>query len=625
LAEVQLSPGWATYLRVSDEDKQTPERSFAMQRQRIREQLLSPSNIKFKREYRDMLTGTSPKRKDYQQMLADAQAGSFSHLRLYRADRFGRDAAEGLQAATRLIGLGVKLRVASMPSLTPETPDGFFMFLIQMGLAQREVDVLRQRTADGMEAKLRAGGWPHKGPEGYLNKERLVKSNKYERWVELDPKQGQVLREAWDLLLTGRCTLVQICEELTRRGHTRSGQRPWAWTDPKTGRRHNAKNRLHGIFRNAFYAGWVVSRRFGIPAGEIRGEWEPIVTTEEFNRGVEILRRKNVEKSRFRRQFYLLRNFLWVEIAGRRYKMFGSTPSGRTRSYSYYITHAKPNGSKLRVHCEVVDKQIPDWLQSIAIASDAVPAIRELYRSEIEQATIEDRDTKLAELNRRISQLREEELRLGRLIISGKLTEEAYDRLRSEWQEKLRNAEINLADLERDAARHLDDLDAALKLFVEMPELYDRLEEKERYILLQILAKRIIITVDGKVIDQELRSPFAYLMGLADLLPTTFDEQCGSDQVRLGASWSANGSYPDPPAPVCQSGSFVDPIDSSFSLLHVWLTAHHFGRILPARCELIRRPLPFPLPETGSYTDRGRSHLRPATPRGSRVRSADHR
>ena len=30
--------GWATYLRVSDEDKQTPERSFAMQRQRIQEQ-----------------------------------------------------------------------------------------------------------------------------------------------------------------------------------------------------------------------------------------------------------------------------------------------------------------------------------------------------------------------------------------------------------------------------------------------------------------------------------------------------------------------------------------------------------------------------------------------------------
>ena len=89
------SSGWATYLRVSDEDKQTPERSFAMQRQHIQEQLLTPSNLIFKREYCDMLSGTTPNRTDYQQMLADAEKGHFSHLGLYRADRFGRNTVEG--------------------------------------------------------------------------------------------------------------------------------------------------------------------------------------------------------------------------------------------------------------------------------------------------------------------------------------------------------------------------------------------------------------------------------------------------------------------------------------------------------------------------------------------------
>jgi len=101
------SPGWATYLRVSDEDKQTPERSFAMQRQRIEEHLLTPSGLQFTCEYKDTLTGMSPNRKDYQQMLADAEVGKFSHLRLYQADRFGRDTVEGLQAATWLIGMGI--------------------------------------------------------------------------------------------------------------------------------------------------------------------------------------------------------------------------------------------------------------------------------------------------------------------------------------------------------------------------------------------------------------------------------------------------------------------------------------------------------------------------------------
>lgn len=65
MIERPVSPGWATYLRDRDEDKQSPERSFAMQRKRIEEQLLSPSEVPFQHEYRDMLTGTNPNRADY--------------------------------------------------------------------------------------------------------------------------------------------------------------------------------------------------------------------------------------------------------------------------------------------------------------------------------------------------------------------------------------------------------------------------------------------------------------------------------------------------------------------------------------------------------------------------------
>jgi DNA invertase Pin-like site-specific DNA recombinase len=213
-----------------------------MQRQRIQDTLLTPSNIPFSREYTDLLSGTNPNRKDYQQMLSDAAAGKFSHLGLYRADRFGRNTVEGLQAATQLMSMGIKIRIANMLGLQPENPDGYFLFLLQMGLAQREVDVLAQRTAGGMEAKMRAGGWPHKAPEGYVNKERQISSNKYERWVEADPEQLKALKDAWELLLTDRYTLAEICEELNHQGYVRSSGHPWAWTDPKSGNRKTAAN-----------------------------------------------------------------------------------------------------------------------------------------------------------------------------------------------------------------------------------------------------------------------------------------------------------------------------------------------------------------------------------------------
>jgi len=533
LVEQVNSPGWATYLRVSDEDKQSPERSFSMQRKRIQEQLLIPSNMKVTQEYRDMLTGTNPNRADYQKMLADAQSGKFSHLGLYRADRFGRNAAEGLQAATKLIGMGIKLRVANMPTLTPETPDGFFMFLIQMGLAQREVDVLKQRTADGMDAKLRAGGWPHKAPEGYINKERQVGSNKYERWVEQDPNSVQMMRQAWDLLLTDRYTMAEICEELHTRGFTRRGGRPWAYDDPKRQIRVRDKNRLHQIFHNPFYTGWVVSKRFGIKINEIRGQWEPIISTEEFEQGIEILRKHDLNKSRKKKRHYSLRNLLWVKTNSRTYKMYGSSPKPRKQNYAYYITHAKPNGSQIRIPCELIDDQIAGWLEGIQIQEELLPTIQTTYQADIQQAVSENKSEKATNLKRRISQLEDEEARLGRLFMTEKISEDTYERLHAEWQEKVTHTKVNLRKVEQDTTIHVSNLDIALALMIVISSLYQRFDEKMKHKLLSILVKRIIVTPQGEIVSHELLSPFEYLKNI-ELSVTPKTPINRSEQVMLG-------------------------------------------------------------------------------------------
>lgn len=514
MALEQITPGWATYLRVSDEDKQSPERSFAMQRQRIQTHLLEPSKEPIFREYTDLLSGTNPSRKDYQNMLADAEAGKFSHLGLYRADRFGRNTVEGLQSATKLISLGIKIRIANMPSLHPEDPDGFFMFLIQMGMAQREVDVLAQRTAGGMEAKMRAGGWPQRAPEGYLNKERQIGSNKYERWVEPDPTNKKALRLAWDLLLTGRYTLNQICEELASQGYVRLSGSPWAWNTPKTGQRKTGSNSLQRIFHNPFYAGWAVSKRFGIEMGEVRGNWEPIVTTEEFERGKEILLKNGYQKMNFKRKHYLLRGILSVQVGEKQYKLYGSTPSGKSQSYAYYITHTKIDGKPLRFSVDIVDQQIPTILADIGIDPELIPSIQATYQSEIKKNTQDGKADKLAHLQQRLKNLQDEEARLVRLFMTGKINEETYDRLRVEWKEKTRQVQMTVKELEFDASKYLDDLDVAIALLTKISVLFDRLKEKERTAILQVLIKQVIVNTAGEIIQIELHSPFSYLFTL---------------------------------------------------------------------------------------------------------------
>ena len=52
------------------------------------------------------------------------------------------------------------------------------------------------------------------------------------------------------------------------------------------------------------------------------------------------------------------------------------------------------------------------------------------------------------------------------------MSEETYNQLRREWQEKLRHLELTLAELEREVSFHLDDLDAAMALMAKVADLY---------------------------------------------------------------------------------------------------------------------------------------------------------
>lgn len=70
------------------------------------------------------------------------------------------------------------------------------------------------------------------------------------------------------------------------------------------------------------------------------------------------------------------------------------------------------------------------------------------------------------------------------MLITNKVSEEVYERLRAEWQEKLRRVELNIADLQRETRIQLDDLDAALILMAKLSFIFSRLSEKKTSITL---------------------------------------------------------------------------------------------------------------------------------------------
>jgi hypothetical protein len=215
--------------------------------------------------------------------------------------------------------------------------------------------------------------------------------------------------------------------------------------------------------------------------------------------------------------------------------MYGSTPRGRRETYSYYITHAKVNGKKVRKKTNEIEGQITEWLSHIEVDPSLIPEIQKTYQTEFHTATQKDKEKEIRYLKGKMSVLREEEARLGRLLITGNMSEDTYNQLRSEWQEKVLNLQIKIEELEVDSTRYLDDLEIGLVLLAKASRLFDRLESKKRNELLQIIIKRIIINRQGKIIDYELNSPFAYLSTLASKFSKQSKEKSGSEQIPLGA------------------------------------------------------------------------------------------
>ncbi len=288
-------PGWAIYLRTSSEDHQKPELSRERQRTMIQISLRDLSDLPVYKEYIDVLSGKNSHRKAYQQMLADARVGKFSHVIVERADRFGRNDTEALRAIDELHEFGVAVRFANSPDLDPMDPDDRVLVTLTFALARRESALMGIRVKGGLKAKRESGGYAGRAPDGYLNirgqtdLDKRSDMGRISHWIEPDPNRAHIWQEAWALLLTERMSLDAIAETLHAKGYCDRNGKPFV-ARLKTGRQRPITAKLLRAFHDWTYAGWVVSERHGIAPKTIRGNWEPIVSTEDFEAGLMIVK-----------------------------------------------------------------------------------------------------------------------------------------------------------------------------------------------------------------------------------------------------------------------------------------------------------------------------------------------
>lgn len=512
--------GWAVYLRTSSDENQKPELSRARQRYAIEKNVLERSDMPVYKEYIDVLTGTTPEREAYQCLLEDARAGKFSHVIVERADRFGRNDTEALRAIDELHEFGVAVRFANQPDLNPMDPDDRVIVALSFTLARRESALLGLRVQGGVQANREKGGYHGLAPDGYVNKSEMVSgeakklNGRFDHWIEPDPERAPIWRYAWDLLLEGNMTLEEICEALHARGYRYRSGRPFVEIKPDGKRKANS-NTLAVIFHNWTYAGWITSKTRNILPKTLRGSWEPLVTTEELERGITILDERDLKSGRKRRHDYLLKGMVYFDSPGRQGLMKltcstsnSSRPGGGTAYYC--ITRSNVN-----FLCSEIDGQIPSELRKIQVDPDLIPEIRAVYTQDVADKMGHLSPDEKQQLEKSLKAIDEEEARMARLYAIGKISEFVWDGMWREWQDRRNQIRFAIESLQAKHEVHITNLDAALRIIAQAGIVYNTLERSDQKELLRHMVERVIIDPEG-IIRLELRTPFAYLRDISD-------------------------------------------------------------------------------------------------------------
>lgn len=236
------------------------------------------------------ITGTSvKKRKNFIQMMADAENGCFDLIITREVSRFARNTVDTLQQTRQLKKYGVEVYFTEDNIWTMNDDDGELRLTIMATLAQNESKKTSMRVKAGQMVSFQKGvAYGNGNILGYDRKGRELVIN---------PEQAKTVRMIYDMYLDGM-GMRKIQFELEKAGRlTATGLKNWSCAN------------IGRILNNPFYCGTIVYRKQFVPdyleqkkinnfdyvdKVVVEGTHETIVTKEEFEQVQKILRSKSV-------------------------------------------------------------------------------------------------------------------------------------------------------------------------------------------------------------------------------------------------------------------------------------------------------------------------------------------
>jgi len=213
----------------------------------------------------------TPGRPVFGEMLARIERGEADGLIAWAPDRLARNSIDGGRVIY-LLDTG-SLRDLKFATFTFEnTPSGKFMLSILFGQSKYYSDALSENVKRGIRTKLQNGWLPGAAKIGYLN-------DPVTHTILPDPDRFALIRELWELMLTGAYSPRQIRAIMTNRGLRTVRKK-------RQGGRALSLSAVYSLLRSPFYAGLIPWKGQLYP-----GKHLPIVSMDEWRAVQSRLRR----------------------------------------------------------------------------------------------------------------------------------------------------------------------------------------------------------------------------------------------------------------------------------------------------------------------------------------------
>lgn len=388
------------------------------------------------------------------------------------------------------------------------SPEGIWMLQMALSQSQYSSAKLSKDVKRGLEKKVKIGWRPGRAPEGYLNDKTKEKG---ERDIIIDPVRFSLVRQMWDLMLTGAYTPPQILKIANdewgyrTRSTKRSGNRPLS------------RSGIYGLFTNPFYAGIIVYN--GIETDN--GMHTKMITLEEFNHVQMILGRKGKPRPQTH-EFAFTGGLIICAECGGFYTAETKTKFLKKekvlKSYTFYHCTRQKKGITCKqrrcIPVENLESQIEQELKQYTILPEFRDWALEVIRSNNDQE-IEDR-SKIHENQTKAVLLTQKELdNLTRMRYREQIDDEMFLKESTLLKKKLRELKEQLHDTENRADKWLELTEETFNFATYAHQKFITGSLKDKRQILSNLGSNHLI-MDGKLTFQANE----WLVPLKNELPT---------------------------------------------------------------------------------------------------------